>query len=154
MSNNNLWLICEEAETYLRNVRGEKSEEFYRLVHIGRNINVRCIPITTDLALLDASMIRLCPIRFHGLLGIEENAKRKFRAYYGKDYTEQTTQLEVGQFLRLHKKQLEFTKVREFVAKRKPSMYLHFEQEPQRQEERKVKRSRFSNLLTLVYWRH
>ena len=29
---NNLWLICEEAETYLRNVRGEKSEEFYRFV--------------------------------------------------------------------------------------------------------------------------
>jgi hypothetical protein len=75
------------------------------------------ILVTTDLALLDASIIRLCQIRFHGLLGIEENAKRKFRAYYGKDLTEQTTQLEVGQFLRLHKKQREFIKVREFQAK-------------------------------------
>lgn len=155
---NNLWLMCEEAETYLRNIRGDKAEEFYRLVHIGRNINVRCILITTDLALLDASIIRLCQIRFHGLLGIEENAKRKFRAYYGKDITEQATQLETGQFLRLHKKRLEFIKVREFTAKRRPQLYLHFDQpekqsEPQKQAEprKPLPKPRWlNNLLTAI----
>lgn len=91
--------------------------------------------------MLDAPIIQLCQIRFHCLLGIEENAKRKFRAYYGKDITEKTTQPEVGQFLRLHKKQLEFAKVRCFESERRPSMYLHFEQpEPQKQAEPKPRK--------------
>ena len=41
--------------------------------------------------------------------------------------------LEVGQFIRYHKKQLDVIKVREFQAKRKPVMYLHFEQEQEPQ---------------------
>jgi len=41
-------------------------------------------------------------VRFHGSLGIEENSKRKFRVYYGKDWTRIAFEgLQVGDFIRL-----------------------------------------------------
>ena len=149
------WLIIEESEGYLRNIRGLASENIYRLVHVGANINVRAILVTTDLALLDASVIRLCQIRLHGKLGIEENAKRKFRAYYGKDYTKIATEgLGVGDFIRLQNNKLDVIHVPLFKARNNPKLWLHFdrEQEPQQpqaqkpsliQDLRKLKRKLF-----------
>lgn len=123
--NNPMWLVFEESEAYLRNIRGSASENVFRIIHQGRNQQVRAILITTDLALLDASVIRLCQVRFHGSLGIEENAKRKFRAYYGKDYTRIATEgLEVGDFIRLRKKHLDLVSVPEFKRKKAPRLFF------------------------------
>ena len=94
-----MWLIFEESEIYLKNIRGSLSENVYRVLHVGRNLGIRAILVTTDLALLDASVIRLCQLRFHGTLGIEENGKHKFAAYYGKEMVEKATRLKTGQFL-------------------------------------------------------
>ena len=123
-TNTPLWLIFEEAEIYLRNIRGNTSENVYRIVHAGRNLAIRTILITTDLALLDASVIRLCGIRFHGRLGIEENAKRKFRSYYGSDITHLAEKLETGDFIRLHKGKLDTINVPLFETKNRPTEIL------------------------------
>lgn len=96
-----MWFVFEEAEIYLKNIRGSLSENVFRILHVGRNLGIRGILLTTDLALLDASVIRLCQIRFHGMLGIEENGKKKFTSYYGKEATGKATKLAVGMFLRL-----------------------------------------------------
>ena len=94
------FLIFEESETFLKSIRGKVAENIHRLLHVGRNIAVRSILITTDLALLDASVIRRCSQRFHGKLNIEENSKRKFRAYYGKDFCRIANEgLQVGDFI-------------------------------------------------------
>lgn len=135
-ANEPMWLVFEEAEAYLRNIRGSTSEEVYRMVHVGRNIKARCLLITTDLALLDPSVIRLCGIRFHGFLNIEENSKRKFKSYYGKDNTRIAFEgLECGDFLRLHKRKLEPISVYEFRARHKPKLCVHFEPKPEPEEE-------------------
>ncbi len=114
---NNMWLIFEESEIYLRNIRGGASENVYRVIHVGRNMNIRGILITTDLAMLDANVIRLCDLRFHGSMGIEENSKRKFRNYYGAEYTDIAMKnLGVGDFIRYQKKSLDIIHVPEFNA--------------------------------------
>lgn len=129
------WLFLEEAETYLKNIRGLASEEIYRLVHVGRNRHIRTVLLTTDLALIDTSTIRLSGIRFHGFLNIEENSKRKFKAYYGKDYTRIAIEgLDAGDFIRLHKRKLDVISVDLFESKRKAKLYVSFEQTEQPQQ--------------------
>jgi len=83
-----------------------------------------------DLALLDPSVIRLCQIRFHGSLGIEENAKRKFRAYYGSDWCRIAFEgLKVGDFIRLTQKHLDIIHVPEFERKHAPRQLFRFKTE-------------------------
>ena len=123
------YLFLEESETFLKSIRGKESENVYRLVHVGRNINVRCVLISTDLALIDASIIRLCGIRFHGFLNVEENSKRKFRNYYGLDWARMAYEaLDAGTFIRFRQynraKPLDVLSVPLFEAKTKPRMYV------------------------------
>jgi hypothetical protein len=150
--NDPIWLIFEEAEMYLKNIRGRTSENVYRIVHMGRNLGIRAILVTTDLSLIDASVIRLCDIRFHGSLGIEENAKRKFRAYYGKDWCNIATEkLPVGNFIRLQNKALDVVQVEEFKRKNCPKIFFNFLEEQEQQEEQlkpepQIKPSLFARL--------
>ncbi len=135
------WLFLEESEGFLKSIRSKDAESIYRLVHIGRNINVRCALITTDLALLDASVIRLCGIRFHGFLNPEENSKRKFKAYYGKDWCRIAMEaLETGDFIRFRQynrnKPLDIISVPLFKDKPRAQLYLKFKQ-PQEPEPQK-----------------
>ena len=88
--------ILEEAELYCKNLRGEVSENIYRIMHVGRNQRMGVIAITTDLALIDPSYIRLCLQRFHFKLSVEENSLRKFRRYYGNDWCRVCTTLDTG----------------------------------------------------------
>ena len=131
--NNPMWLIFEESEIYLRQLE----ENVYRVLHSGRNLGIRAILLTTDLSYL-AGIIRLCEIRFHGHLPIEENAKRKFRAYYGKDWCRIATEgLDVGDFIRLHKKKLSLISVPLFERKHAPRLLFPKPQTEPQSEPRK-----------------
>lgn len=88
--------ILEEMELFCRNVRGEVSENIYRLMHVGRNQHMRVLGITTDLALIDPSFIRLCLQRYHFKLSVEENSLRKFKRYYGIDWARVATEFDTG----------------------------------------------------------
>ena len=113
-----MWLVFEESEIYLRSLE----ENVYRILHSGRNLGIRAILLTTDITYL-AGIIRLCEIRFHGHLPVEENAKRKFRAFYGKDWTRIATEdLDVGDYIRLHKKKLSLISVPLFERKHGPRL--------------------------------
>jgi len=112
-------LIFEEFELIGRNAR--YADNLHRILHVGRNLKIRSLAITTDLALIDPSFIRLCQQRYHGKLGIEENSKRKFRNYYGNDYTRIACEgLEVGDFIYLNRGKLRVVSVPLFEAKRLP----------------------------------
>ena len=102
--------MLEEFELYARNIRGTLSQNLFRICHAGRNKQIRTLGITTDLALIDASFIRLCGQRYHARLGIEENSKRKYKSYYGKKWLEITEKLRTGSFVYLHTNEL--TKIR------------------------------------------
>ena len=124
-----MFTIFEEAEVFLRNIRGEVNEEVYRLVHVGRNFKTRAILITSDLALIDPSVIRLCSIRFHGNLNVEENSKRKFKSYYGKDWSRIAFEaLESGDFIQLSNKQLNIISVPLFTPTTTPKLHIDIEQ--------------------------
>ena len=98
----------------------------------GRNKQIRTLGITTDLALLDPSVIRLCSIRFHGRLNIEENSKRKFRSYYGLDWCRIAHEgLKTGDFIRLHKNKIDNVSVPCFKATSKPKQYIIEQPKPQ-----------------------
>lgn len=120
-----LFVVFEESEIFLRNIRGETSESIYQIVHVGRNFRIRCVLITTDLALLDPSVIRLCSIRFHGSLNVEENSKRKFKAYYGKDWSRVAFEgLGSGDFILLSNKKLRIKSVPLFKPTAKPQLVI------------------------------
>jgi DNA helicase HerA-like ATPase len=125
-----LMIILEEAQLYARNIRGKVTQNLLRICSAGRNRQVRTLAITPDLALIDPSIIRLCGQRYHGRLGIEENSKRKFRSYYGKQVTDTATKLETGQFLYLNRNKLEVVRVPLFEPVTQPQQYI--EPKPQK----------------------
>ena len=125
-SDSETWfLIClEESELYMRNIRGSVSQHLFRVMHAGRNLGIRALAITTDLALIDASFIRLCQQRYHARLAIEENSKRKFRAFYGGDWARIATEgLDVGYFIYLLRDKLKMIHAPLFQTTRKPKRY-------------------------------
>jgi len=119
------WVMVslEEFELYGRSTRGTTAQNIFRIMHAGRNRQIRVLAISTDLALIDSSFIRLCGIRYHGRLNIEENSKRKYRSYYGKEWLNKTINLELGQFVYLNKNKLETIRVPCFEATDKPIEY-------------------------------
>lgn len=122
--NRNMLIVLEEFELYGRNLRGFISQNIFRIMHSGRNKHIRVLAITTDLALIDTSFIRLCQQRFHGKLGIEENSKRKFKHYYGNEYLEICEKLEIGNFLYLHNDSLKVIHADLFNPKTAPQPFM------------------------------
>lgn len=112
-------VLLEEMHLYARNVRGALSQNLLRIMTVGRNQKIRVLGVTVDLALIDPAFIRLCGQRYHGRLGIEENSKRKFRAYYGGDWLTVATELRTGDFI-YYKDRLRVVNVPLFEPKTKP----------------------------------
>lgn len=117
-------VFLEEAQLYCKNVRGTVSQNILRIMSVGRNQRVRVCCVSPDLALLDNSFIRLTGQRFHARLGIEENGKRKFRAYYGLDWLRVTLEHDLGFYTYLLKDKLQVVKVPLFETANKPVNYL------------------------------
>jgi len=111
--------IFEEFELYGRNTRSQTAQNLALIFHAGRNKQIRSLAITTDMALIDPSFIRLCQQRYHGRLGIESNCKRRFKQYYGKEWTKTAVSLELGDFIYLHKNKLRQIRVPCFNSSRK-----------------------------------
>ena len=70
------------------------------------------------MAIIDPLFIRLTGQRFHFRLAIEENSLRKFRRYYGNDYTRIVQNLDVGFCLYYLKGKLKVVHIPLFEAKR------------------------------------
>jgi len=121
----NQWtlVVLEEFELFGRNIRGPVGQKLFRIMHAGRNQRIRVLGITTDLALIDAPFIRLCQQRYHARLAIEDNSKRKFRGYYGRDWCRVAQELDLGFFIYLFKNKLKIVHVPLFEPKRLPAPY-------------------------------
>jgi hypothetical protein len=89
-------IIFEESQLYMRNTRSLVSQNIMRIFSVGANHKIRCLAITPSLTGIDAEFIRLTQQRYHFKLGLEINAKRRFRGYYGKDWQRVATELDVG----------------------------------------------------------
>ena len=116
-------VVLEESQLYMRNIRGNVAQNILRICSAGRPQKIRVLGITIDLALLDPSFIRLCQQRYHARLGIEDNAKRKFRGYYGLDWCRIATELDLGFFIYLLREKLKIINVPLFEPKRLPEPY-------------------------------
>lgn len=133
-SNPNQWLLLalEEMELIARNVRGLTSEQLLRIMSVGRNLKIRTLGITIDLALIDPVFIRLCSQRYYGKLNPEENSKRKFKAYHGKDWLRIATEaLSTGDFVYYLNGKLKVKSIPLFEATTHPKPYM--KAEPQKQ---------------------
>jgi len=117
-SNQWTFVALEEFELFGRNTRGSASQNLFRIMHAGRNQRIRVLAITTDLALIDASFIRLCQQRYHARLAIEDNSKRKFRGYYGGDWCRIAQELDLGYFIYLLRDKLKLVHVPLFESTR------------------------------------
>jgi len=121
-------LFIEEAELFCKNLRGSTSQNLFRLFSVGRNRKIRVSAITTDLALLDPSFIRLCSQRFHGRLNPEQNAKTKFKSYYGQTWLDVAQKLATGSFVYLHDTDVQLINAQLFTPKTKPmNLSMQFE---------------------------
>jgi len=117
-------IVLEEFQLYGRSIRGSVSQNILRVMSAGRFHKLRVLGITVDLALCDPAFIRLCQQRYHGRLGIEGNAKRRFRDYYGIDWTRIATEgLDVGYFIYLLRDKLKIIHIPLFETKRIPQPY-------------------------------
>jgi len=118
------WILCifEEFQMLAKNLRGELSQNLLRVMSVGANWKIRCLGITPDLALIDPCFIRLCQQRYHFKLGNEPNAKRRFRSYYGLDWTRITQNLDVGFCVYVNKDKLEIWKIPMFQPTLKVTM--------------------------------
>ena len=121
----NQWILIalEEAQLFMKNIRGSAGQNLLRIASAGRNWKVRILALTVDLALIDPSIIRLCGQRYHGRLGIEDNGKRKFRGYYGGDWCRIAQELDLGYFIYLLRDKLKIVHVPLFEPKRLPVQY-------------------------------
>ena len=121
----NQWTLValEEAQLFMRNIRGSVSQNLLRIASAGRNLNVRILAITIDLALVDPSFIRLCQQRYHARLGIETNSKRRFRNYHGLDWCRIAQEMDLGVFIYLLRDKLKMVHVPLFEPKRLPAPY-------------------------------
>ncbi len=128
-----LLVVFEEFQLYAKNVRGNVSQSILRTMSVGANHKIRCLGITPDLSLIDCAFIRLTGQRYHFRLGNEPNAKRRFNAYYGKDYTMVCKDLDVGFCLYYINEKLKVWKLSEFQSNIKPMPFV----EPKKQKKRK-----------------
>jgi hypothetical protein len=123
-------IVFEEFQLYAKNVRGNVSQNILRIMSVGANHKIRCLGITPDLSLIDCAFIRLTNQRYHFRLGNEPNAKRRFNAYYGKDYTRVVQELDVGFCLYYLNEKLKIWKIPEFISYRKPQEYTEPKPKP------------------------
>jgi hypothetical protein len=87
--------------------------------------------ITTDLALVGSSFIRLCLQCGHGRLCIEQNSTKKFSGYYGKNWLAQALKLDLGQFVYLNGGTLKVIDSNDWKPKTRPRNYFDYDFEPQ-----------------------
>ncbi|MCK4222872.1 hypothetical protein KAX01_01120 [Candidatus Bathyarchaeota archaeon] len=123
--NLSLWtlIVLEEAQLYMRNIRGSVAQNLLRICSAGRNHRIRVLGISVDLALIDSAFIRLTSQRYYGRLNIEENSKRRFRSYHGSDWTRIATELDLGLFIYLLRDKLKIIHVPCFQTKMRPQPY-------------------------------
>jgi len=121
VTRNQKWTLCifEEFQMLAKNLRGAVTQNLLRIMSVGANWKIRCLGITPDLALIDPCFIRLCQQRFHFRLGNEPNAKRRFRSYYGLDWSRVTQNLDVGFAVYVNKDKLEVWKIPMFQPRLK-----------------------------------
>lgn len=117
-------MLLEEFQLYGRNLRGFVGQNILRIATAGRNRRLRILGVTTDLSLIDPLLVRLCGQRYHARLGIEDNAKRKFRGYYGLDWCRIATELKLGTFIYLTKERLRIVSVPRFETRRTPKPFI------------------------------
>ena len=89
-------IIFEESHLYMRNTRSLVSQNIMRIFSVGSNHKIRTLAISPSLTGLDAEFIRLCQQRYHFKLGLELNAKRRFKGYYSSDWCKVAIELDVG----------------------------------------------------------
>jgi len=113
-------ILLEEAQLYVRNIRGSVAQNLLRICSAGRNHKLRTMAVSTDLAMLDASFIRLTSQRYYSRLNIEENSRRKFRNYHGLDWCRVATELDLGFFIYMLRDKLKIVHVPMFETKKLP----------------------------------
>jgi len=89
-------IIFEESHLYMRNTRSLVSQNIMRIFSVGANHRIRTLAISPSLTGVDPEFIRLTGQRYHFKLGLELNAKRRFKGYYGKDMELIAENLDVG----------------------------------------------------------
>ncbi|MBN2260660.1 MAG: hypothetical protein JW702_08945 [Clostridiales bacterium] len=92
-------LVFEECQLIARRLRSKVSEQFMRIASVGANIGIRCLAITPSLTGIDPEYTRLSNQRYHFKLGNESNIKKKFRSFYGLDWTRVALKLDEGFFI-------------------------------------------------------
>jgi len=116
-------IVLEESQLFMRNIRGSVAQNLLRICSAGRNHRLRTLAISTDLALIDASFIRLSSQRYYSRINIEENSKRKFRNYHGGDWLRCVQELDLGFFVYMLRAKLKIIHVPLFQSKKLPEPY-------------------------------
>jgi hypothetical protein len=128
-----LLIVLEEAHLYMRNIRGLVSQNLLRICSVGANHGIRTLAISPSLTGLDTEFIRLAQQRYHFKLGVELNARRRFRGYYSKDWCYVAEHLDVGETIYYNNGKLRVYDLPLFVSDTTSQHYI----EPQRHEKKR-----------------
>lgn len=117
-------IIFEEAQLYMRNTRSLVSQNIMRIFSVGANHKIRTLAISPSLTGLDSEFIRLTGQRYHFRLGLELNAKKRFKGYYGGDWLRVAVEaLDVGYCLYFINNKLKVHKMPLFTSSVQPRPY-------------------------------
>ena len=146
------WTLCifEESQLYCRYLRGKVSQQIMRIFSVGANLKIRSLAIAPTLTGLDAEFIRLCNQRYHFRLGNEQNIKRKFKSYYGKDWLRVALQLDVGFFIYYLNGKLEVKHVSLYESETQPKQ-LHLKR-PQKTINHRIEKHKKSLGYRFAKW--
>jgi len=114
-------IILEESELYCQYLRSKTAQQIFRIVMSGRNepIRTRVMAISPRIANVDTSISEMCEQIYLGSTIGERNAV-KIRALLGKEYIDIARELETGQFIWKHGKQIDIVKVPLFERETRP----------------------------------
>jgi len=121
-------IVLEEAQLYMRNIKGMVSQNLMRVCSVGRNQHVRLLAISPSHVGLDTEFRRLAQQRYIFKIGNENNTKRRFSSVYSKDWFRVAKHLDIGFCIYYLNERMKVYKIPLFQSNVKPMAY----REPQK----------------------
>lgn len=122
-------IVLEEAQLYMRNIKGMVSQNLMRVCSVGRNQHVRLLAISPSHVGLDTEFRRLAQQRYIFKIGNESNTKRRFSSIYSKDWFRVAKHLDCGFCIYYFNEKMRAVKIPLFISQTTPQPYREPEPE-------------------------
>jgi len=119
-----LLIVLEEAQLYMRNIKGLVSQSLMRMCSVGRNQKIRVLAISPSHVGLDTEFRRLAQQRYIFRIGNESNTRRRFSSVYSRDWYRVCKELDTGFCLYYLNEKMQVWRIPLFQSSNKPKQVV------------------------------